>query len=245
MSTRGCFDRGDLRRRRALVRSGACRPDPPPVPARRGAAALPAVTADELRALLEDTRTEALLRDDHPFRIYLHYEARARTIRQFAPLLVPDLLRTQRYRDALLPEMADDEPENFRREATGAVALPAMSFLLDEAVVRRTVGDAGVMREQLDRLETFARETGLSIRVVPFSSGTYRHMGESFTLLDFADPGLPPMVYVHGLDGCFITAEPRLVASYSRAFDSLELIASPFSDLGSVYADIFRMTEAG
>lgn len=244
MSTRVCFGRGDPRRRGAFVRSGAGRPDPPPVPVRRGGL-LPVVTADELGALLDDTRAENLFRDDHPFRIYLHYEARARAIRQFAPLLVPDLLRTQRYRDAILPELGEDEPEVFRREATGAVALPAMSFLLDEAVVRRTVGDAGVMREQLDRLEAFARDTGLSIRVVPFSSGTYRHMGESFTLLDFAEPGMPPMVYVHGLDGCFITAEPRLVASYSRAFDSLELIASPFSDLGTVYADIFRVSEAG
>jgi len=244
MSTRRCFSRGDPRRRRP-VRFGACRPESPPVPERHTRSALPVVTADELRALLDDERSEALLRDDHPFRIYLEYEAGADGIRQFAPLLVPDLLRTDRYRDAILPEMREGEPELCRHEAFGGAGRPAMSFVLDESVVRRTVGDASVMREQLVRLDGLTREAGLSIRVVPFSSGTYRHMGESFTLLDFADPALPTMVYVHGLDGCFVTTDPRLVGSYSRTFDSLELIASPLSDLGSVCADTLPAAEAG
>jgi hypothetical protein len=244
MSTRRCFSRGDPRRRRPTG-VGVCRPEPPTVPDRHIRTTLPVVTADELRSLLDDDRSEVLLRDDHPFRIYLDHESRASAIRQFAPLLVPDLLRTDRYRDAILPEMRDDEPEFCRREAFGGAARPAMSFVLDESVVRRTVGDAEVMREQLVRLDGLAREVGTSVRVVPFSSGTYRHMGESFTLLDFADPARPSMVYVHGLDGCFVTTDPRLVGSYSRTFDSLELIASPLSDLGSVHADTFRATEAG
>lgn len=65
---------------------------------------------------------------------------------------------------------------------------PQLFFVLDEAVIRRLVGDEETRQGQLDRLISTARKPGVTIEVVPSSFGLHRGMGENFTLLEFSDP---------------------------------------------------------
>ncbi|OPF71617.1 hypothetical protein VT50_0233450 [Streptomyces antioxidans] len=76
---------------------------------------------------------------------------------------------------------------------------PQATFLLDESIIYRQVGDPQTMRGQLLKLLDFLDVPDVSIRFVPFDSAVVSNYG-SMTHLVFGDGGLPPMVYIEGND---------------------------------------------
>ncbi len=72
--------------------------------------------------------------------------------------------------------------------------------LLDEAVLHRLVGDPALMAAQLARITELA-STGrkAAVQVIPYEAGAYSVADINFTLLEFGDPVLPPVVFVEGL----------------------------------------------
>jgi transcriptional regulator with XRE-family HTH domain len=59
------------------------------------------------------------------------------------------------------------------------------TFVLDEATLRRRFGSEATMRDQLVHLERLARDTAVTIRVLPLA-GPHRVGAASFTVLSFA-----------------------------------------------------------
>jgi transcriptional regulator with XRE-family HTH domain len=123
----------------------------------------------------------------------LGYEASATTIRHNNPSIIPGLLQTEEYARAMFtsyntdPSTIDDRV-TARLERQGVLDRedpPEMRFVLDEAVIRRWVGGASVMRGQLEWLREIGDRPHVSIQIIPFSAGEHRGMAGSFALYEF------------------------------------------------------------
>jgi hypothetical protein len=81
-----------------------------------------------------------------------------------------------------------------------------------------------VMREQLDYLNTLAREaSNVQIRVLPFSAGARPALGRNFTILSFPDEADPDVIFAESVTYFVLedeTAEvERFRAAYNRIWD--------------------------
>jgi hypothetical protein len=131
------------------------------------------------------------------FETYMDAEATSRVIRYYASVTVPGLLQTMDYARAILTGLGEWTPDDVsrrlatrhRRQALHRHCRPPdMTFLLDEAVIRRQVGGPDVMRAQLDRLQDWSIEPHVTIRLVPFAAWAHRASCGSFVVLDTIGP---------------------------------------------------------
>ncbi|MGH3655667.1 MAG: helix-turn-helix domain-containing protein [Micromonosporaceae bacterium] len=144
------------------------------------------------------------------FGTFLGLESSATSIRIFEPLMVHGLLQTEEHATALESTITPGSgPEQVERQVKIRLARqdrvfrgdepPDVWVVLDEAVLRRMVGGADVMRRQLEHLR--AMTDRLTLQVVPFSHGGYPGAFGAFTIFDFDDEIRSPVVYVEGQAG--------------------------------------------
>jgi hypothetical protein len=167
-------------------------------------------------------------------------ETEAAEICEFQVLLVPGLLQTANYAraifHALAPELDDDEVEHrvkfrlARQELLGQQQPPRLEVVLDEAVLRRPVGGADVMREQVDNLVERAAQPNISVRVLPFDQGAHAWMAGSFTILRFEEALNPDVVYVEAEERDLYLDEPERIALYVESFRLLRKNAVEVAD---------------
>jgi transcriptional regulator with XRE-family HTH domain len=158
-------------------------------------------------------------------------ETEAAEICEFQILLVPGLLQTASYAReifrALAPRLSAEEVEQrvqfrlARQKLLEQAQPPRLEAVLDEAVLRRPVGGAAVMREQLAHLVERASEPSISVRVLPFDQGAHAWMAGSFTILRFEEELNPDVVYVEAEERDLYLEEPERVALYIEAFGLL------------------------
>jgi DNA-binding XRE family transcriptional regulator len=130
-------------------------------------------------------------------------EAMATALRSFELVVVPGLLQTEDYARALLTGRigggADDIDEKVAARMARQAVLdrdrPAeLWVVIDEAVLHRRVGGAGVMREQLNRVIEMGRRPNIVIQVIPSAVGVHDGLpGAGFIIADFEDA--PRMAY--------------------------------------------------
>jgi transcriptional regulator with XRE-family HTH domain len=125
---------------------------------------------------------------------FLAYEDSATGVRQFQGLIVPGLLQSEKYVRALIGTVDDPQTaEQYiqvrlkRQELLRRHDRPDMSFVLDEGVLRRVIGDREVMIEQLEHLRALNHSSHIDIRIVPFSAGMVTGMARSFALLELSE----------------------------------------------------------
>ena len=140
---------------------------------------------------------------------YVGYEAGAAYIRQFPGTVVPGLLQTLEYAEAITVisvESVKVAPVvrlrlQRQRELARRQAPPYQQYVLDEAVIRRHVGihkDPAIMPNQLMHIIGQAQGSDrITVRVIPFGVGEHPGLSGPFTLLDF-DGGLPDILYLDG-----------------------------------------------
>jgi len=92
--------------------------------------------------------------------------------------------------------------------------------LLDEAVLRRQVGGATVMRGQLQHLAEIAERPNMTIQVLPLETSNDSAEG-SFTILRFTELDLPDFVYVEQLTSALYLDKPEDVEVYRRVMQRL------------------------
>src|SRR5262249_46211521 len=141
------------------------------------------------------------------------------------------ILQTEGYTRAIMstaPNHDDDEEiENkisFRadRKARLTGDNPLNIWLvLNEAVIRRTVGGPRVMREQLEHLIELAGRRNVTLQVLPFDTGEHPAMHGAFSLLKFPAPGAPDRVYLEEHIGALYAQKPHEVERYALMFDHL------------------------
>src|SRR5262245_49514949 len=143
-------------------------------------------SATELRNLVETARRARRpswpeFRDavSSEFRLYAGLESAASVIRSYEPLLIPGMLQTPEYAQAVITALSAGgenaeviarrvEIRRARQTLLTAPDGPRMHFLVDEAAVRRRVGGRAMMVAQLQRLRELAALPRVTIQIVPF-----------------------------------------------------------------------------
>jgi transcriptional regulator with XRE-family HTH domain len=143
------------------------------------------------------------------FEAYLGLEAAASVIRTFELQFVHGLFQTEDYARAVTmlgnqaaPAWEIDRRVSLRmkRQDLLAGADPVQVWsVMDETVLQRPVGGRKVMRSQLSHLVEVAELPQVTLQVVPFRHGGHVAAGGSFTILRFAEPDLPDVVYIEQL----------------------------------------------
>jgi transcriptional regulator with XRE-family HTH domain len=170
------------------------------------------------------------------FREYLAYEGLASVIRQYDPVLIPGALQTEEYARAILEDSAGLSADGIesawavRQHRQEAVHEredpPEMSFVLDEAVLRRMVGGGSrTMVRQLERLKEYAASPNITLRVLPFAVGAHPGMSGNFILLEFDQADLDDLVHLESVDDITIRDDAEQIARYLDRFERLEALS--------------------
>lgn len=166
---------------------------------------------------------------------YLGLEAAATYVRHYETIRVPGLLQTPNYTRALLrrviPRFDVEAIEQYveTRLARKQLLLrqdPIRYWaIVDEAVLRRRVGDTSVMREQLAHILDLVSLPNVTFQMVPFDVGAHPGMEGPFVILSFSDPVLRDVVHVEGRSGMLFLDSDGDLAGYSDDFDNLRALA--------------------
>ncbi|MFF5799846.1 helix-turn-helix domain-containing protein [Streptomyces albogriseolus] len=168
-------------------------------------------------------------------RTFMEYSERAVAVRQYAAHVVPGLLQTEDYARAVLGLDAlltgEEQLEERvsarmgRQDRLMSADRPELCVILDEAVLRRPIGGAAVMRKQLRRLLDAAEERHISVQVLPFDQGGHEAMGGSLTVLTLPDGS--DVAYTEGADYGQLIEETTNIARYKLIYDRLRAAALP------------------
>jgi transcriptional regulator with XRE-family HTH domain len=214
------------------------------------------------------------------FADWLEHEAYASRIQQYETKFVPGVLQTFDYADSIVRALlgrvgrsADEEKANRivsarldRAAALLAPDGPPMSYILDEAVIRRGVGNErgkpnfSIMLEQLEqlkRLNTRGRrernETiesdlnpNVAIQILPFEFGAYQAMRGPFELLEFEEPDEDNMIYFEYPDGDSVIRDTHSEsAPYADLFSEMQTIATKAANLDGVIDRVIELINEG
>ena len=171
------------------------------------------------------------------FQSYLGLEAAASLIRTYEVQFVPGLLQTADYARSvvLLGHGRASADELDRRvdlrmqrqkvlDRTDPVQLWAV---IDEAVLRRSVGSRAAMRGQIEALIDATQRKSVQLQVVPFEVGGHSAAGGAFSILRFPDQELPDIVYVEQLSSALYLDKRDDVELYVDAMERLCVEADP------------------
>ncbi|MEU4893961.1 helix-turn-helix transcriptional regulator [Streptomyces sp. NPDC044780] len=171
------------------------------------------------------------------FSLYVSLEGAASRIRAYEPHFIPGLLQTEEYARTLLsigfPHGSDRELDRRvalrmeRQELLNRPDGPHLWVVMDETVLRLSIGGPDVMRAQIDHLIEAVQRPNVTLQVVPFSAGPHPGMGGPFQLFRFQIPELPDIVYAEGLTGAGYLDQRSDVAAYLEALDRMGTQATP------------------
>jgi len=186
------------------------------------------------------------------FRYYVDLEAVATLIRSYEGQLVPGLLQTEDYYRAVIHgAQLDETTESVEdrvalRMARQAVLerpdAPHLWVVVDEAVLRRPVGSAKVMRAQLERLIEAAALPNLTLQILPFHAGAHPSMTGAFSVLRFADKELPDVCYVEHLSGALYLDKRDDVDLYLHVMEAVCVRAEAPSRTPKLLGEILAET---
>jgi transcriptional regulator with XRE-family HTH domain len=206
--------------------------------------------AEQLLQLVEESRQRPWWQEyrDLPSAPLADLEGEAASIWQYSALLVPGLLQTEEYASAVLHTVrSDDRPEYMQRRLQLRIErqsllthqrLPEYRVILDEGVLRRTVGGTEVMRAQLERLINSSALPNVSLQVLPFSTGAHPGLDGEFTILSYQAPEDPDVVYLENAGGEAYIEDPTVTRRYKSIFERLQVAALDSADSIKALADI-------
>lgn len=206
-------------------------------------------TTESMRTLAVQTRAKGWWHeyaDVLPpwFELYVGLESAAAHLRRHDESLIPDLLQTREYAQAVHHL---DQPHAGEQDRERAVAFrlrrqslltrrtptaPRVRQIVSEAALRRVVGGPALMTAQLQRLIDASTLPTVSVRVLPLAAGPPPGTtAGSFVILDFptarggrADAE-PSVVYRESLTGALYLDKPDELQAYEDAWRGLDRLA--------------------
>lgn len=169
---------------------------------------------------------------DIPFSVYIGLETDAESLRVYEPQLVTGLLQTRAYAEALvqgaLPETSAADIEKrvqvrMRRQERITAELNPLRLwvVLDEAALRRLVGNRLVMREQLEYLIEMSQQPHITVQVLPFEVGAHPGLNGQYAILEFADAADSSVVYLEGVTSDLYLEKAHDVQKYAVMYEHL------------------------
>ena len=177
---------------------------------------------------------------------YFGLEAAASFIRNYELQFVPGLLQTEGYALSLIrlgnaPTEEDvlrrAEARMSRQDILSRETPPRVWAVVDEGALRRPIGGAKVMREQLKHLIDMCDHPAVTLQVLPFQVASHPAMGGPFTILRFSEPDLRDVVYIEQLTSALYLDKPAEVDSYLEVMEKLCLQAEPAARTPQILKD--------
>jgi len=177
---------------------------------------------------------------------YFGLEAAASFIRNYELQFVPGLLQTEGYALSLIrlgnaPTEEDvlrrAEARMSRQDILSRETPPRVWAVVDEGALRRPIGGAKVMREQLKHLIEMCDHPAVTLQVLPFQVASHPAMGGPFTILRFSEPDLRDVVYIEQLTSALYLDKPAEVDSYLEVMEQLCLQAEPAAKTPQILKD--------
>ncbi|MEV0229416.1 helix-turn-helix transcriptional regulator [Nonomuraea sp. NPDC050786] len=167
------------------------------------------------------------------FEVYIGLEGAASSMRTYENQFVPGLLQTPAYARAVI-ELAHERAPKAELDRRVAVRTTRQKRLesgltvwavIDEAVVRRTLGGPEIMRGQIAHLLDLTAERNVTVQIMPFDRGGHAAAGGPFSILRFPEPELPDVVYMEQLTSALYLDKPADSDHYMEVMDRLSIQA--------------------
>jgi transcriptional regulator with XRE-family HTH domain len=163
------------------------------------------------------------------FETYLGLEQASTMIRTYELQFVPGLLQTREYARAVTLLGHEDLEDVERRvelrlrrqEVLTAPGAPTLWAVIDEAALRRSLNGPELLRAQLDHLLAMNELPNVSVQIAPLSFGGHAAAGGPFSILRFAEPDLPDIVYLEQLTSALYLDKRSDVEHYTLVMDRL------------------------
>ncbi|WP_067651160.1 helix-turn-helix domain-containing protein [Nocardia harenae] len=185
------------------------------------------------------------------FETYIGLEQAATTIRTYEAQFIPGLLQTPDYARAVIELGNSDETDRRvdmrmrRQRILTRPAPPTLWSVLDENALRRPVGGAEVLREQVAHLVAMAEHAHVRIQVLPYAAGGHSAAGGPFSILRFPEPELPDIVYTEQLTSSIYLDKQRDVELYLAVMNRLAVQALSPAESTGFLEDLLREMRRG
>ncbi|MEV5985857.1 helix-turn-helix transcriptional regulator [Streptomyces sp. NPDC052051] len=188
---------------------------------------------------------------DIPYSVYIGLETDAESLRVYEPQIVTGLLQTPAYAEALiqgaLPETSPADIDKrvkvrMRRQdrVTDEKNPLRLWVVLDEAALRRIVGDRSVMREQLEYLADMSRLPHVTVQVLPFDVGAHPGLNGQYAILEFTDTADSSVVYLEGVTSDLYLEKAHDVQKYAVMYEHLRAQALNVDQSRQLIADMAK-----
>ncbi|EMF50992.1 chitinase-promoter-binding protein [Streptomyces bottropensis ATCC 25435] len=208
---------------------------------------------DSLMQMAKDSRQQGWWHafGDVPYSVYIGLETDAASLRVYDPQVVPGLLQTRPYAEALiagaLPETTPADIDKRvqvrlrRQERISAPESPLRLWtVLDESALRRVVGNRSLMREQLEHLVEQSQLPHVTVQVIPFDMGAHPGLNGQYAILEFPDASDSSVVYIEGVTSDLYLEKPADVQKYSVMYEHLRAQALNVEQSRQLIADIAK-----
>ncbi len=194
---------------------------------------------DSLMQMAKDSRQQLVARlRRHPVqRLHRPGDGRGQSAHLRA-LVIPGLLQTTEYAQSLVrgawPETAPADVEKrvqvrMHRQKRlsetdnnnpdlGPLRLWAV---IDEAALRRRVGDVRLMTRQLEYLIKQSEQPHVTVQVMPFELGAHPGVNGQYAILEFPDASDSTVVYIEGVTSDLYLEKANDVQKYSVMYEHL------------------------
>jgi transcriptional regulator with XRE-family HTH domain len=166
---------------------------------------------------------------------FLGLEQASSVIRTYQPQVVPDLLQTedvaralQRLRhptDSVLDIERRVAVQMTRQEILTDPSAPSLWAVIDQVALWWLAGSSA-LGEQVRHLITMAELPHVRLQVLPVSSGEHVAISGPVTILRFADPELPDVVYYQQQSTALCLDRDEDVQHYRALMDNVGLLAT-------------------
>ncbi|MFB6785388.1 helix-turn-helix transcriptional regulator [Streptomyces olivaceus] len=183
---------------------------------------------------------------------HIALEDDATYIREWQQVLVPGLLQTSAYTEAVIrtsptymePERVAQllkvrESRQVKIEEGGA----RYSAIIWEAVITHPLVSADVHREQLSAILEVGDRKNVAVQVLPFSVGALATVTSAFSTFSFDSDPVVEAVALENLRGTSVLEGPEDLAAYANMYDLLRSSALAPEASAKLIRDILRSTE--
>jgi transcriptional regulator with XRE-family HTH domain len=175
------------------------------------------------------------------YHLYVSMENAASSMRWYEPGLVPGLLQTTEYAEAIISDTRGisrellDQRVALRMERQRLLTrkqprAPRLDAVIEEAALRRPIADRVAMQRQLQALAGASDASNINVRVLPSVRGTHRVLvAGAFVVFNFDGIGArqpePTTIYSESLTGALYLDKPAEVEQYEDAWGALDELA--------------------
>ncbi|MQY07434.1 hypothetical protein ACRB68_55340 [Actinomadura sp. RB68] len=162
---------------------------------------------------------------------FISLEDDARHIRTYETLIIPGLLQTPMYAQAVFRDATPSIARGAlkvrlaRQSVIHKPHAPQLDVIISEAALRQMAGGSTTMQGQLDHLITVSERTNVNLRTLPLGIDFHPGLLGPFTMLEIGTVGKLTVVMIEDHRGMSYVEDGDEVRGFARVFTELNSLA--------------------